>query len=141
MPSPTKQPPNYKSILRNGESTISMAVMWLTTTIVVALVHSKAWIDPGPPEFNEEGKEITSVLPFFVMFPSFVVWFFAMLFWVLSLHNISPVLLHKSLMGGVVVATVALMYVILRIPGPTFTTFATYTFWPMHVGLMFGVVV
>lgn len=47
----------------------------------------------------------------------------------------------RSLIGGLWMANISLVYVFLQIPSATFGTYVAYIFWPAYVGLAIAALV
>ncbi|QKX62313.1 uncharacterized protein TRUGW13939_09472 [Talaromyces rugulosus] len=141
MASLTKQPKpvlyddHSLEILRaqKGTAAISMSVMWLTATTVLALVNSN-----NLTVINPSGQEVASTAAVVIFGVTPFVWAGSFLTWTLNLGDISCARRNNSLLGGTVVPSIVLMYIILAVPEPSFREYVWYTFWPTHAGLGLG---
>jgi hypothetical protein len=144
MPSLTKQSKlvlyddHSLEILRaqKGTAAISMSVMWLTAIIVLALVNSN-----NLTVINPSGQEVTSTAAAVIFGVTPFIWAGSFLTWTLTLSDISCARRNNSLLGGTVVPSIVLMYIMLAVPEPSFRTYVWYTFWPTHVGLVLGALI
>lgn len=125
--------------LYRSMATIGLGQMCFPTTLLHAYLNSSYWNTPYEERSCDEHLGFVFVT-LFLFVGLAIVWGIGMWQWLSCLDDISPLIRSNSVIGGFVAPNIALIYLLLNVSSPSLQTYATYTLWPVYVGLVIGAV-